>query len=73
MMARWQFCHGLQVYIESILALQNKHGCGCKLRLAIMTSADTHERTQDLLRSNKHFGMQPDQVTLLKQEKVRPD
>lgn len=60
----------LQVYIESILALQNKHGCGCKLRLAIMTSADTHERTQDLLRSNKHFGMQPDQVTLLKQEKV---
>ena len=35
-----------------------------------MTSGDTHERTQKLLQDNAYFGMQPAQVTLLKQEKV---
>ncbi|KAI5405846.1 hypothetical protein KIW84_052563 [Lathyrus oleraceus] len=35
-----------------------------------MTSDDTHGRTLDLLESNSYFGMQPTQVTLLKQEKV---
>lgn len=32
-----------------------------------MTSDDTHGRTLDLLESNSYFGMQPTQVTLLKQ------
>ena len=36
-----------------------------------MTSGDTHGRTQKLLQDNAYFGMQPAQVTLLKQEKVR--
>ena len=60
-----------QVYIESILALQAKAGGNAQLPLAIMTSGDTHERTQNLLQDSNYFGMQPSQVTLLKQEKVQ--
>ena len=33
----------------------------------IMTSDDTHSRTQDLLELNSYFGMKPTQVHLLKQ------
>ncbi|XP_057540253.1 UDP-sugar pyrophosphorylase [Amaranthus tricolor] len=66
----------LQLYIESILALQE---ASCKLSegeshkdipLAIMTSDDTHARTLELLESNSYFGMKPTQVSLLKQGKV---
>lgn len=53
-----------------MLALQAKAGGNAQLPLAIMTSGDTHERTQKLLADNAYFGMQPAQVTLLKQEKV---
>ncbi|EIE22423.1 UDP-sugar pyrophosphorylase 1 [Coccomyxa subellipsoidea C-169] len=60
----------LQVYIESIRALQAKAGGSAQLPLAIMTSGDTHARTEALLQDNAYFGMQPGQVTLLKQEKV---
>ena len=63
-------CSLVQVYIESILALQRKGGSGCVLPLAIMTSDDTHNRTQKLLEEHDYFGMQSHQVTLLKQEKV---
>lgn len=59
------------MYIESILALQAKAGGNAQLPLAIMTSGDTHERTLNLLEEKSYFGMQPAQVTLLKQEKVR--
>ena len=59
------------MYIESILALQAKAGGNAQLPLAIMTSGDTHERTLKLLEEKSYFGMQPAQVTLLKQEKVR--
>ena len=58
------------MYIESILALQAKAGGNAQLPLAIMTSGDTHERTEKLLQENAYFGMQEAQVTLLKQEKV---
>ena len=61
----------MQLYIESILALQAKAGGSAQLPLAIMTSGDTHERTQQLLEGHNYFGMQPAQVTLLKQEKVQ--
>lgn len=61
----------MQLYIESILALQAKAGGSAQLPLAIMTSGDTHERTQQLLEDHNYFGMQPAQVTLLKQEKVQ--
>ena len=60
----------MQVYIESILALQAKAGGNAQLPLMIMTSGDTHDRTKKLLQDNAYFGMQPAQVTLLKQEKV---
>lgn len=66
----------LQLYIESILALQE---ASCRLAegeplkeipLAIMTSDDTHARTLALLESNAYFGMKSTQVSLVKQEKV---
>ncbi|OIW14508.1 hypothetical protein TanjilG_12101 [Lupinus angustifolius] len=63
----------LQNYIESILALQEASSQGesqTRIPLAIMTSDDTHGRTLELLELNSYFGMQPTQVTLLKQEKV---
>ncbi len=61
----------LQLYCESILALQARAGAGAKpLPLAIMTSGDTHERTKALLEAHNYFGLAPEQVTLMKQEKV---
>ncbi|MBA0667862.1 hypothetical protein Goklo_000879 [Gossypium klotzschianum] len=66
----------LQLYIESILALQEG---SCRLTqgtfqkdipFVIMTSDDTHTRTLEVLESNSYFGMKPTQVKLLKQEKV---
>lgn len=38
-----------------------------QIPIVIMTSDDTHGRTLELLESNSYFGMQPTQVTLLKQ------
>ena len=35
-----------------------------------MTSEDTHARTLALLEANAYFGATPEQVTLIKQEKV---
>ena len=70
------YCAGsmMQVYIESILALQNKasaeRGEPVKLEMVIMTSDDTHSRTQALLDDHNYFGMQRNQLHLLKQEKV---
>lgn len=57
----------LQLYIETILALQDASGataCGVQLPLAIMTSDDTHARTEALLKSHDYFGMQPGQVSM---------
>lgn len=65
----------VQNYIECILALQElscrlAEGKCQEIPFAIMTSDDTHSRTQELLESNSYFGMKPTQVKLLKQEKV---
>lgn len=66
----------LQHYIETMLAFQDascklaEGECRAKIPLVIMTSDDTHSRTVELLESNSYFGMEPDQVKLLKQEKV---
>ena len=61
----------LQLYAESILALQARAGKACgPLPLAIMTSDDTHARTQALLAEHGNFGLADGQVTLLKQAKV---
>jgi len=43
---------------------------GDLLPLAIMTSADTHDRTEKLLNDNNYFGLKQEQVTLIKQGKV---
>ena len=64
----------LQVYVDYILAVQRhaeaKGGGRCRLPLAIMVSDDTAAGIQRLLEANDHFGLEPAQVTLLKQEKV---
>ncbi|KAG0569063.1 hypothetical protein KC19_6G063000 [Ceratodon purpureus] len=61
----------LDLYIQHILALQEASGShGSGIPLVIMTSDDTHSKTQKLLEDNEYFGMSPDQVHLLKQEKV---
>lgn len=58
----------LKFYIEYILAVQAKYAPdGKKLPLCIMTSKDTHEKTFNLLTSNKFFGMHSSQVTLVQQ------
>jgi UDP-sugar pyrophosphorylase len=58
----------LQLYIKSILAIQER--TGAVLPLAIMTSDDTHARTVDLLERNNYFGMPREQLTLMKQQLV---
>ena len=62
----------LQYYIDSLLALQSACDMapGQTLPLIIMTSADTHVKTQDLLSRSANFGADPSQITLLKQEQV---
>ena len=45
-------------------------GDGGKLPFAIMTSDDTHVLTEALLKSNDYFGLDPAQLTIMKQEKV---
>lgn len=45
-------------------------GTGQPLPLAIMTSDDTHGKTKALLEDNSYFGASPQQMHLLKQEKV---
>ncbi|XP_012476781.1 UDP-sugar pyrophosphorylase [Gossypium raimondii] len=66
----------LQLYIESILALQEASSrltqgtCQKEIPFVIMTSDDTHTPMVDLVESNSYFGMKPSQVKFLKQEKV---
>jgi len=69
----------LQLYIQSILALQqrsagempaHRSAKDVGIPLAIMTSDDTHAKTLDLLERNDYFGAKKEQVTLIKQEKV---
>lgn len=60
----------LQLYCEAILALQKASKTEHPIPLAIMTSGDTHSRTEALLAENDQFGMAPGQVVLVKQELV---
>lgn len=61
-------------YAQQILALQQASnaaaGTDSAVPLAIMTSGDTHARTEALLKENDNFGLAADQVTLMRQEKV---
>jgi len=56
----------IQMYIEYILALQNKYA-NIKLPLCIMTSNDTIAGTKKILTENKYFGMDESQVTIVQQ------
>ena len=60
----------LHLYCEAILALQKASKSEHPIPLAIMTSGDTHARTEALLAENGQFGMAPGQVVLVKQELV---
>ena len=60
----------LQLYIESILAMQERAPGNGILPFVIMTSGDTHAKTVALLENNQYFGMPKYQVKLLQQEKV---
>lgn len=57
----------LQLYIETILAIQAKYSSDIKLPLCIMVSNDTNSGTVKLLEENNYFGMDKDQVTLVQQ------
>jgi UDP-sugar pyrophosphorylase len=60
----------LSLYIGHILDMQANHGNSRRIPLAIMTSDDTHALTERLLKDNNYFGMEPDQITIMKQNKV---
>ena len=49
---------------------KRKYCKGRKLPLAIMVSDDTLARTQEELINNCFFGLDEDQITVIKQEKV---
>ena len=60
----------LDLYCQSILAMQRRVLTSKPIPLAIMTSGDTHDKTVELLRANNNFGMAEGQIVLMKQEKV---
>mmetsp|Transcript_1042 Transcript_1042/g.1540 ORF Transcript_1042/g.1540 Transcript_1042/m.1540 type:complete len:675 (-) Transcript_1042:152-2176(-) len=57
----------LSLYCAFIKSLEGRDS---SVPFVIMTSDDTHSPTLELLKVNDYFGLQPSQVTLLKQEKV---
>ena len=63
-------CCYLDLYCRQILAMQSRYGGGKKLPFAIMVSDDTLEKTLSLLTRHDYFGLERDQVTVMKQEKV---
>lgn len=62
----------IELFIQQILTFQNRYQQGSqrKLPLAIMVSDDTIDGTLKLLRENDYFGMDEEQITIMKQEKV---
>jgi UDP-sugar pyrophosphorylase len=61
----------LELYCRQILTMQKKYALdGRKLPLAIMVSDDTNDKTIALLKANRYFGLDPAQISILKQGKV---
>lgn len=60
----------LELYLAHISTMQQSHGKGRVLPVAIMTSDDTHSLTLELLKKNNNFGMKEGQITIMKQNKV---
>ena len=67
-------CTGLSYlgyYCEWIQALQDlSDDSSLQIPFVIMTSGDTHEQTEKLFKDNAYFGLSPNQVELVQQEKV---
>ena len=64
----------LELYCKTILAYQQEFeaatGKFTEIPFLIMVSEDTNELTREALKSNKHYGLNPSQVQILKQELV---
>lgn len=61
----------LELYCQNILAIQSRYSKSkIRIPLAIMVSDDTYTKTLNLLESKQNFGLHPDQLTIMKQEKV---
>ena len=63
----------LEHFVTNIIGFQ-KHSAGegeaDHIPLVIMTSADTHADTVDLLETNAYFGAKPGQIQLVRQDLV---
>lgn len=57
----------LEHYARCILAMEARMARPKPVPFVIMTSEDTHDRTVAALEANDRFGLQPDQIHLLKQ------
>jgi UDP-sugar pyrophosphorylase len=60
----------IDFYCQQILAIQRRSPSTSFIPFAIMVSDDTHQKTIDLFQQNSYFGLHPDQVSFLKQDKV---
>jgi UDP-sugar pyrophosphorylase len=60
----------LQLYIESILAIETKYGK--TLPLCIVTSSDDFDCVKSLLDENNRFGMTDEQITMINQSEGVP-
>ena len=64
----------LELYCKTILAYQQEFeavtGKFTEIPFLIMVSEDTNELTREALKLNKHYGLNPSQVQILKQELV---
>jgi UDP-sugar pyrophosphorylase len=59
----------IDLYCQQILAIQKRSGKSL-IPFAIMVSDDTHQKTIELFQQNSYFGLNPDQVSFMKQDKV---
>ena len=55
---------------EDRIRKKNKMPDDWFIPFCIMTSDDTHNQTISLLKENNNFGMRPDQITIVKQDKL---
>jgi UDP-sugar pyrophosphorylase len=60
----------IELYCQQILAIQRKYSAPQPLPFAIMVSDDTHLKTVELFRDQSYFGLDPSQVSFVKQDKV---
>jgi UDP-sugar pyrophosphorylase len=63
----------ISYYISTLLAMQERAALkdsSIKVPLCIMTSDDTHTATVDLLEKHNYYGMNKENVIIVKQEKV---